>query len=214
MGKGYMTDMFKQLEEISKKLDVSLQKINEQSLTIYNLNLEIEKLNKTIQEKDEKITQLLEEIDRLKNKNNKNSSNSSKPSSTNITTPKKKTGSNIYNYRTKSGKRSGGQYGHIGHSLSKEYVEKLIENKKVEVRKFFHTIKGKSSKGNAIKYKLGVEIKPYVEKHIFKYDESTKDTLPKEFYTDVTYDNSIKAISIELGAYNVISYDRLSDFLV
>ena len=95
MCKGYMTDMFKQLEEISKKLDASLQKINEQSLIIYNLNLEIKKLNKIIQEKDEKITQLLEEIDRLKNKNNKNSSNSSKPSSTNMTTPKKKTGSNI-----------------------------------------------------------------------------------------------------------------------
>ena len=45
MGKGYMTDMFKQLEEISKKLDASLQKINEQSLIIYNLNLEIKKLN-------------------------------------------------------------------------------------------------------------------------------------------------------------------------
>ena len=48
MGKGYMTDMFKQLEEISKKLDASLQKINEQSLIIYNLNLEIKKLNKII----------------------------------------------------------------------------------------------------------------------------------------------------------------------
>ena len=212
MGKGYMTDMFKQLEEISKKLDESLKKINEQSLTIYNLNLEIEKLNKTIQEKDEKITQLLEEIDRLKNKNNKNSLNSSKPSSNNITTPKKKTGSNIYNYRIKSGKRPGGQYGHIGHSLSKEYVEKLIENKKVKVRKFSHIIKGKSSKEIVIKYKLGIEIKPYVEKHIFRYDENAKTTLPKEFYTDVTYDNSIKALSIELGAYNVISYDRLADF--
>ena len=36
--------------------------------------------------------------------------------------------------------------------------------------------------------------------------------LPQEFYTDVTYDNSIKALSIELSTYNVISYDRLSDF--
>lgn len=207
-----MTDMFKQLEEISKKLDISLQKINEQALTIYNLNLEIEKLNKTIQEKDEKIAQLLEEIDRLKNKNDKNSSNSSKPSSTNMTTPKKESGSNIYNYRTKSRKKPGGQYGHTGHSLSKEYVEELIENRKVAVREFTHIIKGKSSKENTIKYKLGIEITPYVEKHIFKYDENSNDSLPKEYYTDVTYDNSIKALSIELGAYNVISYDRLSDF--
>ncbi len=48
-----------------------------------------------------------------------------------------------------------------------------------------------------------------MEKHIFKYTENSKEKLPKEFYTDVTYDNSIKALVIELGAYNVISYNRL-----
>ena len=36
--------------------------------------------------------------------------------------------------------------------------------------------------------------------------------MPEEFYTDVTYDNSLKTLSVELGAYNVIAYDRLSDF--
>lgn len=35
-----------------------------------------------------------------------------------------------------------------------------------------------------------------------------KMVLSKWYYTDVT----IKALSIELGAYNVASYDRLSDF--
>lgn len=212
MGKGYMTDMFKQLEEISKKLDKSLSKIEEQNLTIYNLNLEIEKLNKTIQEKEKENQKLLEEIDRLKNKNNKNSSNSSKPSSTNITTPKKKTGANLYNYRVPTKRKVGGQFGHKGYNLSKKDVENLIDKKKIEVREFNHIIKGTSNKDNTVKYKLGIEIKPYVEKHIFKYDETSKEKLPKEFYTDVTYDNSIKSLTIELGAYNVISYDRLSDF--
>lgn len=198
-------DIYKQLEQVMTKLDESLS-VNKE------LNATIKELNKTIKEKDEKIEKLLEEIDRLKNKNNKNSSNSSKPSSTNMTTPKKKSGSNIYNYRVKTGKKCGGQYGHIGHSLNKKYVEELIDKKKIEVRNFTHIIKGESLKENTIKYKLGIEIKPYVEKHIFKYDENSIDTLPKEYYTDVTYDNSIKALSIELGAYNVISYDRLSDF--
>ena len=36
--------------------------------------------------------------------------------------------------------------------------------------------------------------------------------MPYEYYTDVTYDNSIKSLSIELNAYNVVAYDRLSDF--
>lgn len=198
-------DIYKQLEQVMKKLDESLS-LNKE------LNETIRELNKTIQEKDKKIEKLVDEIERLKNKNNKNSSNSSKPSSTNMTNPKKKNGSNIYNYRIKSGKKPGGQYGHIGYSLNKEYVEDLIKNKKIEVREFNHIIKGKSSKEQIVKYKLGIEIKSYVEKHIFRYDEKGTEFLPKEYYTDVTYDNSIKALSIELGVYNVISYDRLSDF--
>lgn len=66
-------------------------------------------------------------------------------------------------------------------------MEELIKNRKVAVREFTHIIKGKSSKENTIKYKLGIEINPYVEKHIFKYDENSNDSLPKEYYTDVTH---------------------------
>ncbi len=73
----YQAGLFEELEKLNSKLDKLLKENKEQSLTIYNLNLEISKLNKTNQEKDEKIEKLLEEIDRLKNKNNKNSSNSS-----------------------------------------------------------------------------------------------------------------------------------------
>ena len=39
-----------------------------------------------------------------------------------------------------------------------------------------------------VKYRYELEIKPYIERHVFKYEEN----LPKEFYTDVTYGNSIK----------------------
>lgn len=208
----YQAGLFDEFEKLNKKLDKLIKENKEQSLTIYNLNLTIKELNKTIQEKDKKIESLLNEIDRLKNKNNKNSTNSSKPSSTNMTTPKKKTGANLYNYRVKTGKKVGGQYGHEGYNLSKEKIEKLIENKNLEVREQVHFINGNDKKEDIIKYRLGIKIKPYVEKHIFKHRENSKEILPKEFYTDVTYDNSIKALSIELGAYNVVSYNRLSDF--
>lgn len=172
--------------------------------TINNLTKELAKANK----KNEK---LLEEIERLKNQNNKNSSNSSKPSSTNFTTPKK-SGANLYSLRVSSGKKQGGQIGHIGYNLNKEHVERLINDNKIKTKEIVHIIKGNSSKNDIVKYKIGLEITPYVEKHIFKYDENSKEKMPKEFYTDVTYDNSIKSLSIELGAYNVISYDRLADF--
>ena len=205
MRKGYTTDFFKQLESISNKLDNALA-LNKE------LNENIRELTKANKEKDKQIEKLLNEIDRLKNNNNKNSTNSSKPSSTNITTPKKKTGANLYNYRIKTNNKIGGQIGHEGHNLNKKDIEKLIKNNKVKVIEIEHKIKGNSKLGNIIKYRLGIEIIPCVEKHIFIHDENSNKVLPKEFYTDVTYTNDIKTLSIELGSYNLISYDRLSDF--
>lgn len=198
-------DIYKQLEQVMDKLDESLA-INKE------LNETIKDLNKTISELREENKKLLDEIDRLKNINNKNSTNSSKPSSTNFTTPKKRTGANLYNYRVKTNNKVGGQYGHQAHNLSKDDVEKLIKDNKVKVFKFEHKIKGNSKMNDIIKYKLGIEINPYIEKHIFIHDENSNEVLPKEFYTDVTYNNDIKSLSIELGTYNLISYDRLSDF--
>ncbi len=210
--RNYQAGLFEEFEKLNIKLDKLIKENKNQSLTIYNLNLEIEKLNTTIQNKNDEIKKLIEEIDRLKNKNNKNSNNSSKPSSTNITTPKKKTGANIYNYRVKTNKSIGGQYNHQGFNLSKKDAEKLIEENKIAVKEIIHIIKGNSNKKPLIKYRYELEIKPYIEKHIFKYEQNAKEDLPKEFYTDVTYGNSIKTLSIHLGCYNVIAYNRLSDF--
>lgn len=191
----------KELNKITKEFKKEISSLND---TITDLNKKLDDANKLIEK-------LKNDNDRLKNQNNKNSSNSSKPSSTDTFEPKR-SGANLYNYRIKTDKKPGGQFGHKGSHLSKKKVEKLIKDSKIEVRTIEHIIKGNSKKGNTIKYKIGINIKPYVEKHIFKYDENVEETLPTEFYTDVTYDTSIKILSIELGAYNVISYDRLSDF--
>lgn len=208
----YEKGFYNEFEKLNEKLDKLMKENKNQSLTIYTLNLQIENLRKELQIANELNEKLIEENERLKNQNNKNSTNSSKPSSTDIVTPKKKTGANLYNYRIKSDKKCGGQFGHKPHNLSKKEIEKLIDNKKIEVRTIYHTIKGKTGKEPIVKYRLEIETKTYVEKHIFQYNQNAKETLPKSFYTDVTYGNSIKALSIELGAYNVISYDRLSDF--
>ena len=90
MRKGITNDMFKQLEEISIKLDKSLNEINEQSLIIYELRLEIKRYEEESKKDKELIKKLIEENEKLKNHNNKNSNNSSKPTSTNTVTPKKK----------------------------------------------------------------------------------------------------------------------------
>lgn len=201
-------DIYKQLEQVIIKLDETL-------LLNKELNEKITELNKIIVELKEENNKLSNEIDRLKNKNNKNSSNSSKPSSTDIigNKPNKKTGANLYNYRIKTNNKIGGQFGHEGHNLSKEKIEKLIKENKVEVRTIEHYINGSKRKKETIKYRIGIEIKSYVEKHIFKYDENVTEVLPKEYQTDVTYDNSIKALCIELGVHNVMPIKRLSIFL-
>lgn len=210
--RNYELGMYNEFEKLNEKLDKANSTILNMSLTINELNSTIKNLQKALNKSEEKNQKLIEENERLKNQNNKNSNNSSKPSSTNIVTPKKKTGANIYNYRIKTGKKPGGQVGHKSHNLSKKEIEELIEKKKIEVRTITHTIKGDSKKAPVVKYRLEIEIKPYVEKHIFKYVINTKEKLPREFYTDVTYGNSIKTLSIHLGCYNVISYDRLNDF--
>mgnify|MGYP002624784757 CR=1 FL=1 len=212
MQNGRINDFYKQFEELNKKLDKLIDENSKLSLTIYNQNLTIERLTKELEKANKLNEKLQEENDRLKNKNNKNSSNSSKPSSTDIGKPKK-SGANLYNYRTKTNNKPGGQIGHKGHNLSKEEIERKIKNKELKEKTIYHIIKGNSKKEPLIKYKIELAIKPYVEKHIFKYDENSNYKLPKEYKTDVTYGNSIKSLYIELGAYNVISYNRFSDFL-
>lgn len=204
--------LYQQFEDLNKKLDKMIIENKNQSLTIYELNSTVKTLQQTIKKLEEQNKQLIEENEKFKNKNNKNSSNSSKPSSTNYTTPKKKTSANNYNYRIKSNKKIGGQFGHKGSNFSKKDIEKLVKEKKVKVRTIYHTIKGKKEQKDIVKYRIELETITIVEKHIFRHSENSNKRLQKCFYTDVTYGNSIKAMAIHLSCYNVVAYDRLSDF--
>ena len=103
--RNYELGLFKELEELNKKMDKLLQENKHQSLEIYELKEELKKYKKLNEEAQKKIEKLLEENEKLKNQNNKNSSNSSKPSSTDMFKPKK-SGPNLYNSRVKSGKKN------------------------------------------------------------------------------------------------------------
>ena len=204
--------LYQQLEDLNKKLDKMINENKKQSLTIYELNSTIKTLQQTIKKLEEQNKQLIEENEKLKNQNNKNSNNSSKPSSTNFTTPKKKTSANQYNYRIKSNNNIGGQPGHKGKNLSKKDIENLIEENKAKVITIYHTINGKKEQKDIVKYRIELETVTIIEKHIFRHSEKSNEKLPESFYTDVTYGNSIKGLAIHLSCYNVIAYDRLSDF--
>ncbi len=209
----YSKSMYNQMEELLNRIDKLLQEIKHLRLELeLQKSLNMEK-DKKLEELTEKLNIALEELDKERSKNNKNSNNSSKPSSTSIVTPKKeKTGANQYNYRTKSGKLQGGQIGHEGKSYSKERLEREIKDNKLKVVTIKHIIGGNSKKEPLVKYQIGLEINPIVYKHIFTYSEDSKEKLPKEFQTDVTYHTSIKSMAINLDTQNVVSLDRQTDF--
>ena len=154
-----------------------MEKVNQLLLEIKHLNLELKlereeklKLNEELKKAHEMIEQLINEKDKYKNHSNKNSSNSGKPSSTDMYKPKK-TSPNEYNGRVRTGAKPGGQKGHEGHNLSKEKVEKMIQEEDIKVVEIKHYIKGNSKNEPVVKYKVGLTTTTYVEKHVFIFTE-------------------------------------------
>lgn len=86
----------------------------------------------------------------------------------------------------KTDKKIGGQK---GHSLTKDKVEKMIDDKLVETRTVYHESNNKNGK-DVTKYRIGLEVNVYGEKHIFKHNPKTEDKIPKEFYIDETTNNN------------------------
>lgn len=209
--KGYMNDFYKQFEELNKKLDKLLSENKIQALTIVNLQTELKLEQAKNAELLNRIDKLLEERDKYKNHSDKNSSNSGKPSSTDMFKPKK-TGANLYNSREKTNRKIGGQKGHQGHSLSKDNIEMLKNQHNIQEVVIEHTINGNTKNVPIIKYKLGLAFTPYIEKHIFNYNESSNEILPREFYTDVTYTNELKSLVVFMNVHNVLSINRLTEF--
>ena len=88
-----------------------------------------------------------------------------------------------------------GAVGYKFYNEHKDDIEEKIKNGDVKAVEIIHHIKGKN-KENTVKYKIGIKVESYVEKHIFIYEEDATDTLPKEFYSDVTYKDDIKILII------------------
>ena len=184
--KGYVNDFYKQFEELNKKLDKANSTIFNMSLTISELNDNNKKLAKELEKANQKVQELLLEIERLKNNNNKDSSNSSKPSSTN---GYKKV---ITNNRVKSGKKQGGQVGHKGETLTKEKIDKMIENKEIDRIIIVEENKNKLTENNTpiVTYEIDIKVEKVLIKHVYY------PTTPQNITSSpVIYGNNIKSIS-------------------
>ena len=152
-------------------------------------------------------------IDKLTNQVHKNSTNSSIPTSKEISKAKTKTGANTYNHREKTNRNTGGQLNHKGVTLTKEQLEQKINEKHLRVVEIKHYVKGKSKKGENVKYKVCICMEPVIEKHIFIYGKQNKEEMSSDFYSDVTYDESVQAMVVMLGYYYSLSYNKIQEFL-
>ena len=82
--------------------------------------------------------------------------------------------------------------------------------KNIQIKQIIHYIRDKSNQEDVVKYKVGMQVNLYVEKHIFKHASKSRDTLPKEYYSDVTYNDDLKALVTTLG-FNKVK-ELLYDF--
>ncbi len=207
------------LTEDNKRKDNNINNSVEKAIKQYkekiiNLKEELSKAHNEIDRLKKYITNLEDKnykIDKLTNQVNKDSSNSNIPTSKELRKKIKRT--NTYNHREKSVKTNGGQPNHLGKTLTKNKVEQMIKDKNMKIIEIKHHIYGNKNKENTIKYKIGVNVEPYVEKHIFIYNEKYPNNMPKEFYSDVTYSNDIKTIITMLGNYCSLSYQKIQELI-
>lgn len=241
MRKNYNENIYKMYEEEYNKNKLLSKEINDLKLTVYSLKCDltneknkcvnevkkaVKPLNDKIENLELKLNSAYEEISRLKayinssdkdylidkltNQVNKDSSNSSIPTSKEMTSNRR---TNTYNHRQSSSKLKGGQLKHKGCTLTKENVQELIKIKNIKVVKVKHKVTKTKYKERFVKYKIGLEVKPYIEEHIFIPSSETKEKLPKEFHSDVTYNNDLRSIVVLLGNYCSLPYNKITEVI-
>ena len=205
------TDLISAKKKINKSVENAvkpyIEEINKLKLELTNTLNEIDRLKSQISNKENKDYK----IDKLTNQVNKDSTNSGIPTSKEL--KKAKTGANIYNHRKKKSTKTGGQFGHKGETLIKEKLLIKIKDNNIPVKKVVHYIKGTPKQKDTIKYKIGMKVNLYVEEHIFKHTTKSNEVLPKYFYSDVTYNNDLKAIVTTLGNYYSLGYNKVKEIL-
>ena len=111
---------------------------------------------------------------------------------------------NTYNSREKTGKKSGGQKGHKGTTLTKADVEENLRS-----GKYCHRIReiGKERGGDyTVKYVLDLEVVPVItEVRIYRGKEGTA-AIGEEYRSDVCYGEKVKALAVMLYGEGVMSH--------
>ena len=201
----YENGIYQQLMEIMGRLEKvekdSIQKINTLNQRIDNLekeNFALKKENQLLKDDNARLKSIL----------NNDSSNTSLPPSTDQKGGKP---DNTYNGRKKTERKSGGQKGHKGITLTKADIEEKIACGKC--RHKLKTIGSVSSGKFVTKYIVDLEIEPVITEVRIYAGENGSLCIPPEYRSDVTYGSTVKALAVSLYSEGVMSNDRISSFL-
>lgn len=229
MGGNYQNDIYKQLMEVMSKVDSLETEQKQNHKEIKRLNNEVTILsrentalrnevsylkheNAVLTEKCEKLTKenilLRNDNARLRSIINNDSSNTSLPPSTDKKGVKP---ANTFNSRKKTGRKSGGQKGHNGTTLTKAEVEEKIKSNKCkhEIR----TIGDCSSEKYITKYIIDLKTETVITELRIYEDENGKFNIPAQYRSDVVYGEEVKAMAVSLYSEGVMSNDRIASFL-
>lgn len=197
----YGKGLYNQLTEVMARLDAMEKTHQEETFRMKEDIFTLQKENEHLREENRLLR---EDNARMKSILNNDSSNTSLPPSSDQNGGKS---ANTYNSRGKMERKSGGQKGHKGTTLTKADVEKNLRNGKC-----FHRIReiGKERGGNyTVKYVLDVEVVPVItEVRIYRGEEGTAP-IPEEYRRDVC----VKALAVMLYGEGVMSISRITSLL-
>ncbi len=203
----------RKIDELNKKVDMLFAEIAKMSTEIVALKEENTVLRAENKQLREELNEANETIEKLKSRLKKDSTNSSKPSSTDGF--KKK----VHNFREKTGRKVGGQFGHKGHTL-------VLFKDPTEI---INHLEGTCSCGGEIVYnteyktaKQNVDIKivPQIIEHrtyegkCIICNKTYTSKFPKGLDSIVEYGDTLKAFSTVLTNEGMVSINRTKDIQI
>ncbi len=227
MGSNYQKDLYKQLMEVTARVESleSEKKQNQQEIRylrseVTSLSREngalheeitcLKQENATLTDRCEKLTQenalLRNDNERMKRILNNDSSNSSTPPSKD----EKVKPANTYNGRKATCRKQGAQIGHKGRGLSKADVEE-----KIRKGLYIHRVEeiGTPGRNYVTRYRLDLEVNTVATEIRIYADEAGKFHIPPELKGDVSYGENIQAIAAFLYSEGVVANDRICTFI-
>lgn len=232
MATNYSRIMYKQYMEVMERLGKMESAHLEDRAGIREMQGDIKSLQKTnsvLQEKCDRLEtenlDLKEQVEDLTRENlvlrddnermkrilNNDSSNSSLPPSTDSNRKGGKP-ANSYNGRKTTKKKSGGQEGHKGKTLTREDVDKKISEGKFEKR--IEIFGDPRSKTYVSRYRIDLDVKATATELRFYADKDGRYHIPEGLQRSmVAYGPNVKAMVAQLYSEGVVSNDRICEFL-